>query len=250
MNQAHRPHHPADTAARPRRRRRLLGCGGVLLVLLLIVAAILSGGYYQTTRNPAGWADATAPLASADPASLDQTAQSLEHRALAVTDIRGRAPWTFRLNWSEANIWLEQRLRPWAASQNIEVPAAVGRVAAWTEDQTIVIGVEVEAGDTRRVISLDVQTTLDDAGQVIVRLAGVRAGRLPLPADALLERLGLDDDPRFADLAPYLEQATTGIPLRPVHEIDPTRQVRITGITLDDEGVELTLVTEPRGERR
>lgn len=243
MNQTHRS---SNNPPRPRRRwRRIIS----LLCLLTAVAllGVLGVGYYLSTRTPAGFAQATETIAAAPPAQQKHTAQSLERRATtALTDRRAAEPWTHRLDWAEANAWLAQRLRPWAASQDMPIPNQIGRVAVWTEGRRITLGVEVKAEPLKQVLSLGVETRIDAHGQLIVRVADIRAGRLPLPADAVIDRLGLEQQPRFAELAPLIEQATRGITLRPAQPIDPTRQVRITGIDIDEHGVTLTLITEPR----
>jgi hypothetical protein len=237
----------ADAAPPPRRpRRRWLRIIGLLCLLTTVaLLAILGGGYYLSTRTPAGFAQATETVAALPAPQQQQTAQSLEKRTTrAVTDRRQPEPWTYRLDWADANAWLAQRLRPWAASQDMPIPQQIGRVAVWSADGRITLGVEVNAEPLKQVLSLGVETRIDEHGQLIVRVADIRAGRLPLPADAVLDRLGLDQHPQFAEFAPLINQATQGIPLQPAQPIDPTRQVRITDINVDNEGVTLTLVTE------
>jgi len=235
---------PARSHRRPRRRwLRIIG----LLCLLLIVTllGVVGVGYYLSTRTPAGFAEATETVAAVPAPRQQQTAQSLEKRTTReVTDRRAADPWTYRLDWVEANAWLAQRLRPWAASQDMPIPTQIGRVAVWNDEGRIILGVEVDARPLKQVLSLGVETRIDAHGQLIVRVADIRAGRLPLPADAVIDRLGLDQHPQFAEFAPFIEQATQGITLRPAQPIDPTRQVRITAIDIDDQGVTLTLVTE------
>ncbi len=231
---------------RPRRRWLRFGCAAVVL-LLLIGLGVLGVGYYLSTRTPAGFAQATGSIAAVPAPQQQQTAQSLEKRTTSeITDRRPAEAWTYRLDWAEANAWLAQRLRPWAASRDMPIPSQIGRAAVWTDEGRIALGVEVNANPVNQVLSLGVETTLDEQGQLIIRLAHIRAGRLPLPADAVIERLGLKQHPQFAEFAPFIEQATTGIPLRPAQPIDPTRQVRITDLEVDDQGITLTLVTEPR----
>jgi len=220
-----------------------LRVAAALLVALLVAVA---GGYYFWTGRPAGWEQAQTALRAMPAASQRSAAQSLANQTVTqMTDLRDAEPWQLRIGLEEANAWLAHELRPWAVGQGQPIPQQVGHVAVWTEAGRVVFGAEADLDGTKQVISIAAAHEVNEQGQVVVKLAGVRAGRVPLPVNALVERLDLASNPRTAPLLPYIDMALTGVVLEP-QPIDNTRRVRVEKVDVEEDAVVLTLRTEPR----
>ncbi len=233
----------ADVPGRPKpRRRRWVVYAAVLL--LATAGAAVGVVYYLWVARDAQWSQTLRTIEEIPEAEQLASARALEDRVTEHTsNIRGQEPWTMQLRIDEANTWLAQRLRPWARSLNQPIPPQVGRTAVWTKADRIYLGTEVEINGVQQVISFGVVPSINEAGQLVLKLGSVRAGKLPVPIQALIDRLGLRTDPRYAEALPYIEQAVEGIVLEPAR-ID-SRQVRITAIDVGEEAITLTLITEP-----
>jgi len=233
---------------RPNRRRFGLRWWAIRVVAVLVIALLVAAGsgYLFWTGRPTGWEQAQAGLAAMPADDQRAIATSLRDRTLTqVTDLRDTDPYEVRIGLDEANAWLAQRLRPWAQAQGQPIPPEVGTIAVWQEDRQLVFGAEVELDGVKQVFSVAAAHAVNEQGQVVVKLAGVRAGRVPLPVDALLDQLDLSSDPRTAQFLLYIDQALTGIILEP-QKIDSSRAVAVKAVEVTDEAVVFTLQTRPQ----
>lgn len=88
----------------------------------------------------------------------------------------------------EVNAWLATRSQKWLANEGLSMPEQVSDPMIAIEGDRLVVGFNFSEGDFSQWVSLSLDVDATATGQATVRLAGVRGGRLPLPARRALER--------------------------------------------------------------
>lgn len=88
----------------------------------------------------------------------------------------------------EVNAWLATRSEKWLANEGLSMPEQISDPMIAIEGQRVVVGFHFSEGDFSQWVSLSLDVDTSTTGQATVRLAGVRGGRLPLPAKRALER--------------------------------------------------------------
>lgn len=88
----------------------------------------------------------------------------------------------------EVNAWLATRSEKWLANEGLSTPEQINDPMIAIEGERVVIGFHFSEGDFSQWVSLSLDVDTSSTGQATVRLAGVRGGRLPLPAKRALER--------------------------------------------------------------
>lgn len=223
----------------------------MLLVIVLLVGGAITV-YTLWTGRPAGWNEIDQYLASQTPEQLAADAVALENRLPSEWTSRRGTPTapaerTIRIEEAEANAWLQHRVRGWARSAGVEIPSQVGQAAVWTEDDNIVLAVKIDVEGFSQVIGATISLNVTPDGAMTAKVASVQAGRLPMPTQTLIEQSGITSHPDFEQVAPWIDKAINGMSFEPVHPVDETRQVRVLGVEVQDDAVEILVRTEPRG---
>lgn len=244
---------------RSRRVRRWVVIAGVGVVgvtfFLAAAAATLARG------SPAWWRT----VRRDDPATIE-TARRVED-GLTRLLTRGRPmeegaspgawrsePWSFRVQATEANAWLNVRLRPWLANQGEEIvwPDEIRELQVDFHDGKVRLGASVLVGDREQIVTATLDPALR-AGSLFTPAEWVHLGRLGVPATWVLEAAGPDaggyipvrlrDLPEteamyraFLGSAPMFRNA--------VIKIGDGRRVRILKITPDDGSLIVRCQTE------
>jgi hypothetical protein len=256
--------HSVRAVWRTRRGRRVvIAAGGAVLVLLLAAA----WGAKLASERPAWFERVRA-------ASLDDNARrravAVENRAVTVmtTPRPAGERWSHELGEPEANAWLGHRLRGWFEREHPGAwPSDLAEVAVDFRSGEMVLGLRftsersgtaqatavgvVEPVGAGRVVSVRVRPSIDEAGDVRVRVIGVGVNRLPLPAGSMTSALGRNMLPR--DLEPELVEAIVtalsgaAIELDPTRAVDRDRAVTVHALSVEDEAVRVVCSTGPRG---
>ena len=208
----------------------------ILILLLGTLGAVATWLFYST---PPAWRQKQAVLAAANPADVEAAARSVETRLTrALTDV-GPAERTINFREATLNAWLRERLRPWAAQQDIDVPAELGQVVLdINPDSVRVLAELISEDDTRRVVSLDFKVDVPETGKGYIKIAGVQAGRLPLPVSLFNRDPETSDDDNGLRITEYIR----GVTFDAGGPIDETREVALVDARLVDG--EITLVFE------
>jgi hypothetical protein len=149
------------------------------------------------------------------------------------------------LPFDDINAWLDRRLRLWLDSQRVELPAEIGPVVVAGKGDHLVLAFAVDHPRVKQVFSLDFEFTVMRDDRAVVKLVGVRGGRLPIPFNLALREL--PQSVRKAvppDALSLVERARQGLAFDPVFRIDSMRRVRVLSAELTDEAVVLIVRQE------
>ncbi len=200
----------------------------ILLVLALLTAALV--GWWALGQRPAYYE----PVVVDDPAVRAQAERVEQVVSSEATRVRPAADpmWQVTLTQDQINHWLAVRMPQWLANQQIDTSflAAVRNPMVGLVDGRIELAAETRApgmGDV--VVRLVYEPQFDEAAQVVrLRLAGIRTGSLPLPTDAVLDKLVTD-----ARVRQQIESLALNIPL------GDGRTVTIAGMQFQGDAVTL-----------
>lgn len=247
---------PSMKTSRRRRIRRRLGCASIiLLVLIFIGLALAAYGRSLWHSEPTYWTENKTFTANTNETTLTDMADRAFNRILSelsnssgyqssgTTDntlgIR-----TIRLGFEEANAWLATRLDDWLINQKRELPQGINRPMLAANGNSLVAAFRYKNQEFDQVFSVLLSLKFLDNGQAMLSVDGVRGGRLPLPTKMLLDQLpGVNkgDAKRSQTVAVLLGQQS----FDPILPIDGSRQARIIGMQVDDQGVSLVIQAEP-----
>ncbi len=164
-------------------------------------------------------------------------------------------PWSFRIRASDANAWLNVRLRPWLANQEEDFvwPEEVSQLQVDFSDGRVHIGARVRIGDRDRILSATLDPAVDGDGSLWAPAHYVHVGRLSLPASWVLE----EAEPGAAG---YVPRDLRGMPEmhsvfrafrgelpvtdEPVIQLGDGRRVRILGVRSEDGAIVVRCRTE------
>ena len=238
--------------------KRRFGCVViVLMVLVLLGLGAVGLGRYLWNSQPDYWTENQTYTAT-DETSLTDTADRAFNRVLSELsnadgylthdgqvdpDVYGTR--TIRLSFDEANAWLATRLDDWLVNQKRQLPLGVSDPMLSSAGDTLVAAFRYksDAKQIDQVFSVLLSLKFLDDDRATFHVEGVRGGRLPLPTRMVLDQLpGLDkgDEQRSKVIAVLLGQEA----FDPILPIDGTREARIVGMAVDDDGVSLTVQAE------
>lgn len=253
-----RSENPKAEAKKPGRRKRwLLGCGTLLLLVVLVVVSLVLIGRHLWRSEPAYWTQHTAFLADTDVPTQRRMADDAFNRVMSeLSYAKGYKPVqtgekvdpdslgvrTIRLGFEEANAWLAQSLNAWLENRGQRMPAGISDPMLASEGDDLVAAFRYHKGEVDQVFSVLLMLEFQPNGQAVLSINGLRGGRLPLPTGSILERL--PDVAGAAEHSRAIKVLMGEQPFDPILPIDGTRQARIIGMRVDDEGVELTLRAE------
>lgn len=225
------------------------------ILLALVAASVLS-------RTPPTW---WRSAGATDPRLAEEVENGFWRHATAARPMfvlpgppptRASPEWRVSLDEEDACAWLEHRLPLWIANQREPLPGPVGSVRAAFRDGRVLVGVELESGDTRRVLWASVRPALHEDGSLWLPAAAVGVGRLSLPESVVLHDLSdgprdnllpddLGDLPEVGALLAVLRGEKPAL-IEPSVRLDGGRRVRITDFTLLDGRIEIAARTEVR----
>lgn len=229
----------------PRRRRRI-SVRGVILALAALLCLAAVWVVVQWQRRPAYWQrhDQFMQMPAAEVTALADQLESRMVRQVSQTGRNGDTT-TIVIGFDEANAWLMMNLGAWARHQQISIPEPLSDMMVALEGGRPVIGFALATPEVEQVFSIAFDVRMLASGQAAIQIAGVRAGRLPIPISAVLEHLRKSVPPEILD---PVEQLVAGDPFDPVtpHPGHAAKQLRLVGFEVTSQGVALTLKAEAR----
>ncbi len=238
-----------------RRMRRWAVAGAIGLILIASVVAFVATSLVRTA--PAWWrtVDVSSPTTVSRAETLENAVvtQLYLHR-----DEPGQAepkPWRVAISASDANAWLNVRLRSWLASQGDlpQWPEALADFQVDFDEGLVRVGARVQAESGHQVVSADIRPALDTGGAVWTPAEWVHLGRLPVPGPWALDRATspaagyVPDGFRGTPEAELLLAALRGAAALgedAVIALGDGRQVRLLDIRARGGRLELTCLTE------
>ncbi|MEM8783340.1 MAG: hypothetical protein AAGE65_10865 [Planctomycetota bacterium] len=227
--------------------------------VLLVLLGLTIGGYAlyrQWTAVPAVFADADAKLRAIPEPQRLELARQIEMRLPSQYSRRIEpgtdGSRTLDATFEELNAWLNLRLEPYLKNQGIAWPQGVGAVLVAERDGRLVLAADVDLPQLRQIVSvsfelLEVAPPSPEGSaetQWAVRVAGVRAGNVPLPRAQLagLIRDQLGDAAQRASVAEFLDalEQDRAVPI-PALKVDEARRAAVTSLSVTPTGLSGTL---------
>lgn len=236
----------ASPAPPPVQSKRKHGCliGCVILIVLLLtgclIAATIAGRMWSA--EPDHWQERKSFVADTSTEQLEQLAAGVQNRLPSVVSQPGDEPRTITLGIDEANAWLDQRLDDWLAHQGAALPSGMSEPMLATAGEQIIFAFRIEAEGTEQIVSVYFNLGFEPAGQAVLLVDRVELGSLQVPASTLA---GLLETTQAPEAAAVLRGEHGFDPASP---IDGNRQVRLLGIKVHDDRLELEVVNESRTE--
>lgn len=196
-----------------------------------IVAPPEPGTEPGTEPGPAGEGEA-----AAEGAQLDRLAER-QPRPGSVRRIE--------MSYRELNAWLDERLPKMVANRGEAWPEAVRNVTVAVEDGRPVLGVRVGEGESQQLMSAVFNPVRTPDGRVRLEVEQIRSGRMPLPANEVMERLSAGSG---AERTAWVENVLAGAAFDPAWQVDATRRARLVDWEIGDEGVEIGVRVSREGE--
>lgn len=215
----------------------------VIIVLVLVLLLLWK-------NRPDYWTHNRQLLAS-DNATLQQLAGGLEQRTLR--DLSGTpedtsTTRTLHLSFDEVNAWINVKLEDYLANRNIRLPRQIRHPMVAGKPGRMIVAFEYESGSVSQVMSFELEPVFSqDRRQFRVKLRKARAGALPLPIRTLRNQVA-KQSPQAASQLDELFDAMENRWMEAVqnHPGDARMNLRLTNIVIDEQGLELTLQSEPR----
>lgn len=245
-------------------RRRVVWAA---LALAAVACAGVAFAVVLANRPSAWWADLDPhdPRQAALAEELENAVGTHLHLARETDPALGAGErwrserWRVAMRSDDANAWLNTRLEAWLDSLSngsASLPDEVRQVRVAFERGRIRVGVLIDDGRARRVLSATLRPELREDGSLWVSAEAVGVGRLSLPTDWTLG----DEGPPDARVVPIsvwnkpaarnlIEALRGGRPLmeEPVIELLDGRRVRLLSIAARDGRLEVECRTEGGG---
>ncbi len=218
---------------------------GILVMILTMVILWKS--------KPAYWHHNKKLLAS-DNATLQQLASTLEQQMLR--DLSGSpenisTTRTLRLSFDQANAWLNVKLEDYLANRDLKLPREIRNIMLAGDEGVLILAFEYHNGTINQVLSFEIQPSFaPDGRQFQLKLLRAKAGALPLPIKTLRNQIARQS-PQAGGQIDGILATLNGRWLESVqfHPGDARQNLRLTGIGITPEGLNLTLRSEPRPAR-
>lgn len=230
-----------------RRTRQALGFGVILATCVAAAAMTIVVVALLLSREAPPWwrhVDPHDPQVIELAERVERAVVSSVHRARPINE-----PWTVAVTAPQANAWLNVKLPRWVQSRNANWPAEVGQVQTHFADGKISVGVRIGDASDDQIVAATISPQLHDDGSLWLTQPTTNAGRLDLPSGWTISRLA-------AWLPPSITQREmTGLVLDALRQRGPAlpsawidledgRRVRLIGLSIDDERLLLSCVTE------
>ena len=255
------PTAPKQSGTQRRRSLKRIGCAAtaIFVVTMLIAAIGIGRGLWHS--EPKYWVMNQYFLELTPQAKLSNMADRAFNRVLGeLSQSSGYKPVdpthapqgygvrTIRLEFDEANAWLDQRLNDWLKNQGHRLPAGLSGPMLASNGERLVVAFRYESDEIDKVFSVLLLLDILDDGRAVLTIDGVRAGRLPIPVDTAMKQLPNAGDGKSGDQPDLFDTLMSGRPFEPILPIDGTRHARIIGLAVDDTGLMLTVRAEPNGK--
>ncbi|MFA9478025.1 hypothetical protein ACERK3_06910 [Phycisphaerales bacterium AB-hyl4] len=253
----------------------VLGCLGVIVLFVVGIVAVGVFAWWQWTSTPDYWDEQRARIAQLTPEERDQRAEAVEHRISSwLSQANGADPdrnyaarslgeagegadapaeqsQSLSMSFDEVNAWLDRRLTGWMQQQEVDVDLPVRDLIITSRDGKLIVAGDVHIRQFNQVVSAVIDANLLADGDLHLHVERVRIGRVPLPSDAVVQyaRQHIPDDEKTQAVRQALD-VFEGTSFTPVYRIDNEREVRLVAWSVSDDGVELTIDTSPRSDRR
>lgn len=230
-----------------RRARQALGFGVILATCLaaaamtfVVVALLLS------REAPPWWRefDPNDPQLVELAERVERAVVSSMHRARPINE-----PWTVAVTAQQANAWLNVKLPRWVQSRNANWPPEIGQVQTNFADGKISVGVRIGQTDDDQIVAATISPQLHNDGSLWLTQPTTNAGRLDLPSGWTISRLAAWLPPSITQremtsmVLDALRQRGPALPNTWV-DLEDGRRVRLIGLSIDNERLLLSCVTE------
>lgn len=251
-----------SSAPAPRKRRRF-GCVPIILTLLTLFILGLAVAYWLARSAPEEWTRANERLEAIPQEERQRRADALEnmfasspdrsqitHETNVDDEVNRVVERTITVPVEDANIWLATKLPQWLENQNESMPEGLDQPRVWIDDGELVLSFRADVEGISGVVSTNLKAELLDNGNLGLEITGVRTGKLPIPAGAIIDQVRRHAGDEAAEgVMDQLAAAFDGTELEPVWDEtgnEETRQVRLIGFDVREEEVELKLRHGPK----
>ena len=163
---------------------RKMRIAAISLLVLAVVAAVALWGAYRATQRVRPFYQQALAL---DPDVLEAGSRQLESRATTLySDTQDPGQWHALFTAEEVNGWLAVKL---AEEYADAIPEDVHDPRIAIAPEAITLGFRTRRGGVETVVSVDAIVFVTESGAIAVRLAGVKAGALPLPVMQVADQL-------------------------------------------------------------
>ena len=227
----------------PRRTR----WGIALLIFIAVTSVIGLVAWSLWHSDPAYWQTHQTRQQPISQADLTNTAVRLEalvnHQVTHLTGPGASPQRQVSLPLTQANAWLTTQLPRWLDSMGLALPEEVQRPMLAVQGDRLVLAFQLQSPWLNRVVSVFLRPWVDASGQAHVQLDSVHVGQLPIPLKVidgqLPQTLG---NMSLSQITAWIQ----GQAFDPVYPIDPTRQVRVIGVSLQPDQLLIDIEVQPR----
>jgi len=258
---------PPDAPAAP--RRRWFGCLSIVLALVAIVILAVALALWMAKSEPAEWREMNAMIAGltieekakrADglEASIGNASQGIDGKTGPVvtpntksSDIVER---DLSVGVADVNIWLATKLDAWLANQGSTMPKIVSDPRVWIEEEQIVLSARVllPGANIDGVVSFGLEAQMREDGQIAMKIAKVRTGKLRVPTGVVADQLKEEFKNAQAGAVQMIGKAFDGMTLDPVFPDggDKNRSTRVVDFKIHPDRVDLKIRNGPKDKMK
>jgi hypothetical protein len=179
---------------RTRNRRRWI----VLAVVAAVVVGLPTAAWVLLTRTPTVYLERRERIAAVPRAVREREAKHFVAQSLQLrNDIANEPRWEASFTEQEVNAWLTEDLMTHFADQ---VPADVRDPCVAFELDRITLGFRLDSGPIRTVITVEARVRVPEENTLALTVEKIRAGAVPIAADAILERIADEARDRGLDV--------------------------------------------------
>lgn len=137
---------------------------------------------------------------------------------------------------NELNAWMDQRLDGWAANQGLTIPDFIEEPMLAIEGKDMVIAFRYKKPPISQVVSLVSRVEIEK-GEAIIRVRGVRGGRLRLPGVKAASKVvgSRGGNSKIGDIAEKITEVFDGKTFDPVIKLNHQR-IRMLSFVLQKDG--------------
>ncbi len=226
-------------------RRRVVS--GAVVALAALCTLVIGVGWWLAGHPPEWWDEV-----DTGSAEVVMTSRAVENWAVS-TMTRSRdpgEPWAVTLTEDDANAWLGVRLPLWVESERGEWPEGIRSVRVRFRDGLIVVGADIRepGSETARVVAAAIRLSIDGDGAARASIEWTQINRLKLPGSVGVSRISewiesAGDEEAADRIASLMRGDLSSDSLS--WKLEDGRRVRVHGIRISDDQVELTCTTVP-----
>ena len=253
-----------STTPQPKKKRRAAGCLSVLLTCLALLLLAASVAFYLFRSTPEEWTTIDAKLSNMSDQEMEQISSSFEKLFINETQGDPNAPInagtnieaelakvyekTIVIKVIDANIWLAKGFPELLKNQNAELPSGISNPRVWITGDKLVLSMHAQIEGVSTIVSGYIDATIQDDGQLQLKVTELKTGKLPLPPGAVGDQFRKQAKKGKDEITQRIADAFEGTTLDPVwpHPADPdNRQVRLLGIQMFSDRLEIKIRNSP-----